>query len=213
MNSFASWENHYTRQKSALAYPDENLVRMLTPWLASKDTKALRALDLGCGSGRHLALLADSGIEEIIGSDVSINALSIAASFGSQLVHCDNRALPFHDGSFDLVVCWGALHYGDKTSFARQVSEIHRIIKPGGALFATLRSDRDTMMRAGKDLGNNVWVTDLSDIAHSVVSFYSKEELTKGFDSFAALEYGIMERTPIGKIDQRISHWYFRADR
>jgi hypothetical protein len=69
------------------------------------------------------------------------------------------------------------------------------------------------MMKKGENLGNNVWVTDLSDIQNSVVSFYSEDELREGFSSFTALSYGIMERTPIGNIADRISHWYFRADR
>ena len=213
MTEFASWEKHYTRQKSALAYPDENLVRMLTPWLASRDRSALCALDLGCGSGRHLALLSESGVEHCIGSDVSAHALEIAASFGKPLVQCDNRALPFKDGAFDIVVCWGSLHYGDKKSFARQVGEIHRVLRPGGALFGTLRSSFDTMMRKGRDLGGDVWVTELSDIESSIVSFYSEDELEKGFSAFSSFSYGIMERTPLGKNSERISHWYFRAER
>ena len=213
MTGFASWEKHYTRQKSALSYPDENLVRMLAPWLVQRDRTSLCALDLGCGSGRHLSLLSESGIGRCIGSDVSRNALEVASSFGKPLVQCDNRSLPFKDGSFDIVVCWGSLHYGDKESFSRQADEIYRVLKPGGALFGTLRSEFDTMMRKGRDLGNNVWVTELSDIENSVVSFYSENELKKGFSSFLSLTYGIMERTPLGRINERISHWYFRADR
>lgn len=213
MSGLASWEKHYTRQKSALHYPDENLVRMLVPWLAQRSASSLKALDLGCGSGRHLALLDDTGVGSITGSDISENALSIAAAFGKPLVLCDNRSLPFDDASFDIIVCWGSLHYGDKQSFAEQVSEIYRVLKPGGALFGTLRSEFDTMMRKGRDLGNNVWVTELSDIESSVVSFYSEDELQKGFASFLSITYGIMERTPLGRMNERVSHWYFRADR
>ena len=80
-------------------------------------------------------------------------------------------------------------------------------------MFATLRSEHDTMMRKGRDLGNNVWVTDLSDIQSSVVSFYSEHELTEAFSNFTELSYGIMERTVPGKMQERISHWYFRAQK
>jgi SAM-dependent methyltransferase len=213
MSQFKSWETHYTRSKAALAYPDENCVRIVRPWLNGRDASSLTALDLGCGSGRHIAFLRECGIGIVCGSDIAMNALEISSSFGSPLVQCDNRVLPFCDSTFDLIVSWGSLHYGDKQSFARQVSELFRVLKPGGALAATLRSDRDTMMKNGKDLGNNVWETDLSDIKNSIVSFYSEDELQKGFSSFKNLSYGIMERTPLGRIVERISHWYFRADK
>ncbi|MGL4368751.1 MAG: class I SAM-dependent methyltransferase [Spirochaetota bacterium] len=212
-DSLSSWNTHYTRAKSALNYPDENLVRMLRPWLEGRSAEQLAALDLGCGSGRHLKLLSECGVGNITGSDYSQQALDIAKAFGLPLVLADNTALPFENDSFDIVVCWGALHYSSKESFTRQVSEIRRVLKPGGALFATLRSEFDTMMRKGTHIGNNVWVTSLSDITQSVASFYSQQELADGFSAFSHLDYGIMERTVPGKMNERISHWYFRADR
>lgn len=70
------WEQHYGRDRSRLGYPDEALVRMLRPWIAERNCTALRALDLGCGSGRHLSLLAESGVMEPVGLDLSAAALA-----------------------------------------------------------------------------------------------------------------------------------------
>ncbi|HOQ12674.1 MAG TPA: class I SAM-dependent methyltransferase, partial [Spirochaetota bacterium] len=71
-----SWEQHYKKEKSLLSYPDENLVRMLALYLREqKNTSDLIAIDLGCGTGRHLKLLEDFNMKTI-GADFSFNALS-----------------------------------------------------------------------------------------------------------------------------------------
>ena len=73
----ASWETHYTAGKSELLYPDENLVRLLKKNRLLGSPGDLTAVDLGCGSGRHLRLLSDLGITRVIGLDASYNALVI----------------------------------------------------------------------------------------------------------------------------------------
>ena len=61
MNNKEIWNKHYTREKSILTYPDENLVRLLKNYLNKKNTSELNAVDIGCGSGRHVSLLKDNG--------------------------------------------------------------------------------------------------------------------------------------------------------
>lgn len=43
-----------------------------------------------------------------------------------------NGSLPFPDGSFDLVTCFGVLHHIPNVSFV--VGELRRVLRPGGAL-------------------------------------------------------------------------------
>ncbi|HEY1406683.1 MAG TPA: class I SAM-dependent methyltransferase [Spirochaetota bacterium] len=212
MKSSNQWDIHYTRQKSALGYPDENLVRMIKPFLENCDSPdTLRLFDCGCGSGRHLSLASELGLQHVVGGDIAYNGLSIADKLGFPLIQCDSRALPFHNETFDIIICWGSLHYGPKVDIPLHLAEFRRVLKKNGVIFGTLRSTRDTMLRKGKNLGNDEWITDLSDIKSSFVSFYSEEELKKYFSSFS-LHYGLIERTPIDNITSTISHWYFRAD-
>jgi SAM-dependent methyltransferase len=42
----------------------------------------------------------------------------------------DAEALPFPDGTFDIVYSWGVLHHSPDTVTA--VREVHRVLKPGG---------------------------------------------------------------------------------
>lgn len=212
MTSDQKWNRHYERPKARLSYPDENLVRILSKSLSETENKQnLSAVDIGCGSGRHLSLLSDFGIEKIIGLDYSMPSLQISKKHPhSLLLNCDSEKLPFGDMKIDLALCWGSLHYSDKISFGMKMSEIFRILKKDGFLMGTLRSNRDTYMRIGKEVSDNVWVTDLDDIKGSVVSFYNERELCDALNRFSSFEYGIMERTPLGS-KKIISHWYFLA--
>lgn len=208
----SSWESHYTAGKSALLYPDENLVRLLrkNPLLGSP--AELIAVDLGCGSGRHLRLLADMGIRKTIGIDRSHNALTLSGKQeAGTLLQGDNLRLPLKSESADIVIAWGSLHYDNKYNFMGMLEEILRILKSGGCLFATLRSERDTYLKRGRHLGNNVWITDLNDISGSTASFYGEGELQVAFSIFSTYTYGLMERTLMGDITSLISHWVIEA--
>lgn len=203
------WNAHYTREKSGLLYPDENLVRMISAAAGNLKPAGKTALDIGCGSGRHLLLLEDFGFQKIIGLDYSLNSLALSKRFdNSLLINADMEELPIADFSVDVAVCWGSLHYSDKTSFYKKNSEIFRILKKGGYLFGTLRSSRDTYMRKGAEISTGVWVTDLDDIKGSTVSFYDENELYKAYSMFSQISAGLMERTPLGS-SSLISHWYF----
>ncbi|MFC1669138.1 class I SAM-dependent methyltransferase [Spirochaetota bacterium] len=208
------WENHYKYNKSELSYPDENLVRLLSKYLNnfSDEFSSLNAVDLGCGSGRHLKLFHDLGIKNIIGTDNSFNALKISGKPGTyDLIHCDNKNIPLKNNSIDIVAAWGSLHYDYKDELPKMIEEILRILKTGGGLFATLRSDNDTYLKRGTLIGNNVWQTDLGDLEGSIASFYTDDEVQSYFSKFNDFSLGHMSRSIIGDKDKIISHWIIKA--
>ncbi len=209
------WNSHYKKNKSVLSYPDENLVRLIAGKLKKAGNKdKLNAIDIGCGSGRHISLLRESGIPEVFGSDYSLNALNICSEAGfHNLINCDNKSLPFRNETFDIAVAWGSLHYSTKEEMRFMLGETKRVIKKGGTLFATLRRDNDTYLKTGDHLGNNTWKTGLDDLTGGVVSFFSEEELKDIFSIFGIFSYGWMERTIIGDISKVISHWIISAER
>ncbi len=214
MKKTKPWETHYKRLKSVLLYPDENLVRMLKSYISSNQNQNITAIDLGCGSGRHLSLLSELGVEKVIGLDNSINALSLTNElYRLPLVQGDNTSLSFKENSFDIIISWGSLHYCKKDLLNKQLKEIHGITKKHGRLFGTLRSINDTYLKRGKDLGGGTWITDIGDIKDQVVSFYSEDELRFALNIFNVFEYGIMERTIIGDMEKIISHWVFWAEK
>jgi ubiquinone/menaquinone biosynthesis C-methylase UbiE len=217
MSEIKPWDKHYKSAKSVLMYPDENLVRLVKAYLnvkSDRDIENISAIDLGCGTGRHLKMLHETGIKQIIGLDYSMNGLKICKEiYPVPLVQADNSYLPFIDASFDIAVSWGSLHYCEKDRLAKQIGEICRILKKGGRFFGTLRSDKDTYLKKGRHIGNDTWITNLDDIKNSVVSFYNENELKSCFKIFSKFEYGVIERTIIGDMSKRISHWIFRAEK
>ena len=212
MSGHSTWDAHYLRENSVLIYPDECLVRMAAPFLKTVDCGRIAALDLGCGTGRHLRYLRESGVGFITGLDSSHNALRVCRDlYALPLVRADNTSLPFREASFDMVVAWGSLHYARKRALPMMLDEIVRVIKPGGVLLGTLRSDRDTAMRRGTLLGDNEWATDIEDLKSQVTSFYRADELESALGTFASAEYGLMERSALGDTTSIISHWFYRA--
>lgn len=108
-----------------------------------------RVLDLGTGTGRMLALLADRA-DRAVGLDTSHSMLSVARAnleragvANWELRQGDVHSPPLEAASFDLVVIHQVLHYLDDP--ARAVAEAARLVAPGGRLlvvdFAPHRHD------------------------------------------------------------------------
>jgi len=209
------WGRHYKKDKSNLEFPDENLVRMLKGNLKQKHFKTdITAVDLGCGSGRHLKLVQDFGIKNIIGTDSSLSALKLSRKIiNTPLIQSCNKNLPLKNKSSNLTIAWGSLHYSPKDDLPIMLKEIYRILRPGGLLFATLRSERDTYLKRGKHLANDTWITDLKDIKGTTVSFFSEKEVKSYFQAFKKFQYGLIERSLMGNIDKILSHWIILAEK
>ncbi|WP_435361517.1 class I SAM-dependent methyltransferase [Haloarchaeobius sp. DFWS5] len=84
-------------------------------WADSRDALAPldlnsrdRILDVGCGTGKLTAVLADETDGEVVGCDADTRLLAHANEVGP-VVAGDATRLPFPDDSFDLVVCQALL--------------------------------------------------------------------------------------------------------
>ncbi len=92
-------------------------------------------LDAGCGVGWGTVLLAESGARTAVGMDIDQRALASArarADGKAEFVRGDLVALPFDDGTFDLVVCFEAIEHVEQP--LQVMDEIHRVLRPGGVV-------------------------------------------------------------------------------
>jgi SAM-dependent methyltransferase len=91
-----------------------------------------RCLDLGCGTGTHLAAIADAGWW-VVGLDASADQLRVARQRPRRvaaLVQGDAARLPFPARSFALAV--SAFTHSDVQDFAALAGEIRRVLEPDG---------------------------------------------------------------------------------
>lgn len=205
------WNRHYQNDKSKQLYPDENLVRLLSRYKQDPllQNKKLTVLDYGFGSGRHLSLLDDFGFEYIAGCDISEVAVELAKKNFNKKTFNNNKfdlhllkpntRLHYSDSSFDIIVVWGVLHYIPNVERTRLLHDLKRLLRNDGQLLGTLRSTSDTQYK-------------VSDVSNAQVQFFSEAEalsLLKPF--FNKVHLGFMERSPIGQLESRVSHWFFSA--
>lgn len=98
-----------------------------------------RVLDLAAGTGALTReLLRAEPARRVVALDISRAMLRRGADGGARwlgAVQGDVEALPFADASFDHVVSSSAFHYWPDP--ARALSEIRRVLRPGGACVIT----------------------------------------------------------------------------
>jgi ubiquinone/menaquinone biosynthesis C-methylase UbiE len=98
-------------------------------------TRGLRVLEIGCGMGTDGAQFAQAGAR-YTGIDLTEAAIELArkrfelSGLEGEFRVADAEKLDFADNSFDRVYSHGVLHHTPDT--ARAVTEIHRVLKPGG---------------------------------------------------------------------------------
>jgi SAM-dependent methyltransferase len=101
-----------------------------------------RVLDVGSGNGQWARTLRDRfKLDSIVSLDLSMGMLAGAANLGSggRLVNADVQALPLASGTFDVVLAlWMLYHVAD---LGRGLSEIRRVLGPGGCLLAATNSN------------------------------------------------------------------------
>jgi ubiquinone/menaquinone biosynthesis C-methylase UbiE len=103
--------------------------------------RGARALDVGCGDGRHIAAAAGRGCFAV-GVDYDAGELAKArARLGGtrvDLIAGDASRLPFRDGAFDAVICTETLeHLPDDAGAMR---EIARVLADDGTLHGAVPS-------------------------------------------------------------------------
>jgi ubiquinone/menaquinone biosynthesis C-methylase UbiE len=106
-----------------------------------------KALDLGCGEGRHSIHLARRGWD-VTALDLEPRALAEArararkAGVRVRFVRGNALDLRFPDGRFDLVLDYGCFHHIVRRDGPRYRRGLRRVLVPGGALLLSVFSTK-----------------------------------------------------------------------
>jgi len=141
-----------------LVYPDERVVCFLARHYADRPANAQRrALDVGCGSGRHLRLFLDYGFQAY-GIDYSAEAIAVAREFLSahpllrEIKQADLADGGFPAGFFDTVLCWGTMFLRPCQDIVRDLRRVYRALAPGGRLLLNFRTRDNWFFGLGAEL-------------------------------------------------------------
>jgi len=129
---------------------DPNREYVLDPVMDAKtdDVEGLRVLDVGCGEGRFCRKLSERGALTV-GIDPTVVLLETARERhpGGEYVESGAESLPFDDESFDVVVSYVSLC--DIPDYRAGISEMSRVLKPGGRMLIALHNAFATTSPSG----------------------------------------------------------------
>ncbi len=111
-------------------------------------------LDIGGNTAGEATVLCQRGLRIVV-SDINEYALDVSRQrvrkFGLKspwFIACDAHHLPFADASFSAVTVIEALHHF--SDYGQALSEINRILKPGGRLYSTEPNALNPLRRASE---------------------------------------------------------------
>lgn len=127
----------------------------------SRPQPGWRVLDVGCGFGNNMIPFADMGCE-CHGIEIDPKICSIAegilASRGykAKVVEGQNRALPYPDAHFDLLLSVATIHYeSNEENVLAALHEFRRVTKPGGKVYIATAGPSHKIQQKAEVLGNH----------------------------------------------------------
>ncbi len=130
---------HHLLRNSGKGIPYFSMLRVLRRLINPETGESI--LDAGCGDGRLIRELGGSGAV-LYGVDTSIAALRFSLGFNPCALHSvqDIGALAFPDGFFSKISLIETLEHIHPDYVHAVLSEIKRVLAPGGRLFLTVPS-------------------------------------------------------------------------
>jgi SAM-dependent methyltransferase len=168
-------------------------------------SKTAPILDLGCGNGFTLKLLATDGFQNLDGIDSHLAMrLRLSRWVWSWRNRTTRRPFRLHRGDFtqmhflpkhyDLAFSISVIEHGVR--LAPFLEECHRVLKPGGLLFVTADYwDPKIATNSANHAFGRAW------------HIFSKEEIERFLFVAEKVGFHLVERAPIPPTGQPMIHW------
>jgi len=214
----------------------------LTRYVDMKGLKGKKLLDIACGTGVLTEQFVRMGAD-VTAIDLTPKAVELTKKrlelykINANVIEGDAQQLPFPDNSFDMVCAWGCLMHMPKTEKA--ISEIRRVLKPGGKMIAMMYHSNSVHLRYCIQLGRGILrlkylqydnqslinrFTDGASVGGNMLAkFYSRREFRNLFSGFQKTEVFIHDNhemvkqlphpwLPLGKMfPKSLKEWICRT--
>ncbi|MBO6229218.1 MAG: methyltransferase domain-containing protein [Ruminiclostridium sp.] len=178
-----------------------------------------RLLDLGCGLGRH-SIFFDAHGFSVTALDLSEYGVNNLREWQKKngtdfrAVVGDMKQLPFADNAFDCIYSYHVLSHTDTEGIRQIMSEIHRVLRPGGEIYFDLCSKKawHYLNQNGERIDENT-LRFIGGPEDGIPHFFTDEdgirELLKDFD-VNVLRHVETLKTPL--YNATGAHWFAEAD-
>ncbi len=207
-----AWDKRWKTEEGRADWvkPEEDVARLIA-FLGQAGP--VKALDLGCGVGRHALAFARAGFEtEAVDlSEAGLAELEKTARAEGLTIStglAPMTELPFEDNSFDYVLSFNVIYHGDPAIVAKAVAEIARVLKPGGVYQGTMLSKRNGNFGVGTEVAPDTYVREGDDDKDHPHFYCNACELVALFEGFE-----------LRSLEDRLHrkpgswHWHMIADR
>ncbi len=130
--------------RSQRRYPNEQAVQFLASHYSSfprAKRKNTKVLELGCGSGANLWMVAREGFDAH-GIDIARTGIQLCRKMlkshgvSAKLAVGNMRALPYQDEQFDAIIDVLSIEHTTLEGHKQVFAEVFRCLKPGGRFFS-----------------------------------------------------------------------------
>jgi len=184
------WENFYKRPLDEIPWHNTQadwFVELIDSGVIMGDS----ALDVGCGVGTKSIYLAQHGFSEVVGFDISSQAIKYAKESVEKEGLEDSCSFYSHDANdlsfltegkkFDLVLDWAVLHCIPKAERENYINNISERVKKGGLLLLRTFSSDKKQEYFFESTGNS---------EQKIYMFY-KEKIIKLYPEFEIIQTNI----------------------
>jgi SAM-dependent methyltransferase len=193
-----AWDELFKQERIQKAFerPDGRVIEFV------RQTKGRgRALDLGCGTGRHTICLAQRGYK-VTAADLSRKALRLTAkrleeeSLSAHLVCCDMASLPFRPRSFEVVLSIHTLYHQRLDGIKMSMAQIHDILSDGGQALLTFNSTKSHAYGEGTQIEPHTFVPRSDDEAGIPHHYLDRPRLLDLVAAFEIVNIELVEDDP-----------------
>ncbi len=175
--------NYYSTNAHTVAARYESVVSNLAESFKNAFKPNSKILDIGCGSGRDLALLASFG-HNCFGIDATPEFVALSQNLHRELQgKIAQRALPDFDppfgGEFDGILCSAVLMHIPEQHLVPASRSIKQCLKKSGRLLYSVPSKRLDVVYKNRDANGRLFIPDQSDRLQKIFEQLGFELLSK----------------------------------